>query len=757
MKKIIYSLSLLIAGVVMCAGTANAATYTAVASGNWSDNATWGGSAPGNNLTFDNIVIPAGITVTLNTDVDFDGGLLFSMQVNGELSSQDESELHLSSGSLTGNGTIDLSYFEVSGLSTMAFTGDMTVDRFRNNISLTLNLSTHLTVSDSLILEGGALAFGNGSNLMLEEDAVIKVDGGTINLNGGVYLGTEAYHVIYRGSSATSGVETSWAGMTDLMVDFEDEDQVLSLGNDAIIRGDIKQMSGWIDLNGNDLTIEGDYSNTSDGGFRGDAASSLIIKSTSNWSSDLWFDDNTEDLDNLHLNMGEGMSVNLMSDLSIHGDLMLEEGELKIMGSSELMMENGSNVMVDGGSLSTSNGTFNGDNSYNVWYMGSADGTGIEMTGSGLNDVNLDLDEEEGMVAMDQNYTVNGTLHLMNGNWDMNGKNLTLMGDFHSTSTGWMMGDENSDLNVAGSASWTDTMFFADNGNSLDQLYLNISGGNHMMLGSDLSVNTLNLNNGSLLIYDNMVTINSGGTMTGANEDKYVMIDGSGKLKIEMSSGSTYTTFHVGTMDGYSPAMVKYNSGATSSFMVGVEEGVYAVGTYGDDLSESESIVNRTWTVNSTAGATSDIDMKVWWSEDMEVNGFNRNNARISGFTGGNWDYSDMGSAVTTSNGMYEMTREDVINMGRFAVTDANSALEILQNSTLIAGVYPNPADEMLNVAIDGAAQIDLIDAYGKVVSTVNSKTAGIVEMNLVSLPAGMYYVRANANGAYTTQKVVKK
>lgn len=760
MKKFIYSFNVLVAGIVMCfSTTANAATYTAAASGNWTDAATWGGSAPGSNLTFDNIIIPAGMTVTLNTDVDFDGGLLFSMQVNGELSSEDDSELHMSSGSLTGNGTIDLSYFEVSGLSTIAFTGDMTVDTYRNDVSLTLNLSTHLTIGDSLILEGGALTFGNGSNLMLQQDAVIKVDGGSLALNGGVVLGTNAYHVLYRGSSATSGVESTWAGMTNLMIDMNDDNQVWTMGTDVVINGEIKQMAGWIDLNGNDMTINGNYNNTSDAGFRGDAASSLMINSTSNWTSDLWFDDNTEDLKDLHLNTGDAMSTELMSDLHIHGDLMLEEGELKIMGGSSLYMENGSNVRVDGGSLMTSNGVFNGDNNYNVWYVGGATETGVEMTGSGMNDLTLDLDDEEGMVAMDQDYTVHGDLHLMNGNWDMNGNDLTLMGGFHAEHTGWMMGDENSNLNVNGNASWTDTMFFADNGNMLDKLNLNITGGNHMMLGSDLTVKDINMNNGSILIYDNMLTLKTDGTISGNNENKYIMIDGSGKLKMEMTSGSssTYKTFPIGTMDGYSPAMIKYNSGATSSFMVGVEEGVYAVGTYGDDLSESESIVDRTWTVNSTAGATSNIDMKVWWSDDMEVNGFDRTNARITGFTDGNWDYSSMGSAVTTSNSMYEMSRQGVTKMGRFAVTDANSALEIPQNDALISGVYPNPAEEMLHVAVDGATQIQLIDAYGKVVSTANTNETAIVDLNLTALPAGMYYVRANANGTFATQKVIKK
>lgn len=757
MKKFTFALNVLAAGFVMCfCTTANAATYTAAASGNWSDGATWGGTAPGSSLTLDNIIIPAGITVTLDTDVDFDGGLLFSFQVNGTLSSEDDSELHISSGSLTGNGSIDLAYMEVSGLSTVAFTGDMDLETFRSDMSLNLSLGAHVNISDSLCLSGGSLTFGNGSNLVLATDAVIKRDGGSIALSGGIVTATEDYHVLYMGSSVTSGIETSWAGMQDLMIDLEDDDQVWSLGTDAVINGEVKQMSGWIALNGNDLTLNGNYNNTSESGFRGNAGSSLMIHSTANWTSDLWFDDNTEDLDNLHLNMSEGMSIKLMSDLSIHGDLMLEEGEVKVMGGSSLIMEDNSNVMVDGGSISTDNGVFDGSNDYNVWYIGSASETGIEMSGTGMQDLNIDLEDEEGMVAMDNNYTVHGDLHLTSGMLDLNENDLTLEGGFFAEEEGKLVADENSSLMLNGSASWTDTLYFADNGNTLDQLNINMTNG-HVMIGSDLTVNDLNLNNGSVLIFDNMLTIAPEGNITGYDEDNYVMIDGEGQLKIEMASGGSYTTFPVGTMDGYSPAMIQYNTGALSSFMVGVEEGVYANGTYGDDVSENESVVNRTWTVNSTAGATSNIDMKVWWAGSMEVNGFDRTDARITGYANGNWDMSEMGSAVTTSNGMYEMSRDGVTNMGRFAVTDANSALEIPQNNALISGVYPNPAEEKLNVVIDGAAEIALIDAYGKIVSSANTPASGIVEMDLTALPAGMYYVRANANGAFTTQKVVKR
>lgn len=758
MKKMIYSLNVFIAGIaLMCVSTANAATYTAVASGNWTSAATWGGTAPGNNLTFDNIVIPAGFTVTLNTDVEFNGGILFSMQVNGRLSSDANSDLVISGGSLTGNGTLELGYLEVSGLSTIGFTGDMNLDRFRNDISLNLNLGSHVNLSDTLFLTGGSLTLASGSNWTMETDAVIIVEGGSILLNGGIVTGTNAYHVRYTGNSLTSGIEATWAGMTNLTLDLADNSQVWSVGIDAVVNGEVKQMKGWIDLNGKDLTLKGNYNNTSGAGFRGDAASSLIISSGSNWTSNLMFDAGSQDLDNLHLNMGETTTLNLTSNLNIHGDLMLEKGEIKIMNGSSLTMEDNANVIVNKGSLATDNGIFNGTNDYNVQYVGTASETGIEMSGAGLNDVTLDLDEEEGTVTMSGNYTIHGDLHLLTGTLDLNEKDLTLNGGFHADGTGWMSSDANSNLTINGNASWTDTLFFVEGENLLDQLTLNVTGNHHILLGSDLKVNDLILTKGSVLIYDNTLIVASGGTITGADKDNYVMIDGNGELKMEMTAGGAFKTFPVGTMENYSPAMIQYNAGVTASFMVNVKEGVYAVGTYGANLSQTESVVDRTWKVSSSAGATSDIDMKVQWFGTEEKNGFDRTDARLAGFYNEHWDMSTMGSATTTSSGMYEMSRDGVSKMGLFALTDGQSALKVPENAALIAGVYPNPAEEILNIALDGAAQVELIDALGKTVSAIDAKESGVISMDLVALPAGMYYVKATANGSFTTQKVVKK
>lgn len=85
---------------------ANAATFTAVKSGQWTDASTWGSMAPGSYIISDNIIIPAGIVVTMDVSVNI-SGMLASLEVDGELLSTSTS-LNLNKGALYGTGVIKL-------------------------------------------------------------------------------------------------------------------------------------------------------------------------------------------------------------------------------------------------------------------------------------------------------------------------------------------------------------------------------------------------------------------------------------------------------------------------------------------------------------------------------------------------------------------------------------------------------------------------------------------------------------------------
>src|SRR3989344_4815596 len=111
----------------------------------------------------DNVVINAGVNVTLDMDFEY-SGLLNSIEVNGSLTtSSSDYMLDMTSGILSGTGTLTLHNLRFGSIATMTFTGDASIDKLWNNATA-LNLSGDLEINDSLFLDAGAMSVTAGSS-----------------------------------------------------------------------------------------------------------------------------------------------------------------------------------------------------------------------------------------------------------------------------------------------------------------------------------------------------------------------------------------------------------------------------------------------------------------------------------------------------------------------------------------------------------------------------------------------------------------
>ncbi|MBP5241893.1 MAG: T9SS type A sorting domain-containing protein [Bacteroidales bacterium] len=73
--------------------------------------------------------------------------------------------------------------------------------------------------------------------------------------------------------------------------------------------------------------------------------------------------------------------------------------------------------------------------------------------------------------------------------------------------------------------------------------------------------------------------------------------------------------------------------------------------------------------------------------------------------------------------------------------------------------IYPNPATDMLNIALEGTTvnEVIIIDIYGKTVAR-RAVTNGYNSLNINGLPAGMYFVQLRAdNDVKATKKLIKR
>src|SRR5690606_26421087 len=116
----------------------------------------------------------------------------------------------------------------------------------------------------------------------------------------------------------------------------------------------------------------------------------------------------------------------------------------------------------------------------------------------------------------------------------------------------------------------------------------------------------------------------------------------------------------------------------------------------------TESIVDGTWFITSSASTGLDLNLQLMWNANMEVNGFDRTNSYVSHYTNNMWDVM-AGASATASGNLYVMNRNNVTTLSPFTVADNNATLDVTNTvaNNVAINVYPNPATEMVNFTSD--------------------------------------------------------
>lgn len=752
---------LLVALFTFAMGTmANAATFTAIASGNWSSSTTWsGGVAPGTNITIDDIEIPNGITVTLDQNVEFNG-LLSTMEVMGTLNSTTNSTLTMTGGTITGSGTIDIDALVIGNFGGSSFTGDIMVKTF-TNAGATLVFTTLIDVTDELFLEAGSLTLDAGANLQLSQSATIRIDDGALIGNGGLFSTDNDYNIRYVGTSKNTGMELEGNSEVHVEVDLDNNTEVLTLSGDLNLTGNIDHKAGMFDISGQTLTLNGDYMSATGVMIMSDNSSAISLRTNGNVTGALMFDASNNSIGTFELDLASTGKVVVSTDLEVANELIIKNGDFQVDNAAKLSLGVDANIMIDNGTMIMTNSSFEGSTNYDVTYVGASKNAGLELNGSGLDNLTIDLDNNTATLILKSNAKVNGNLDLKAGILVMNNNDLELAGDFTRVNDAKIKGSAGSSIMVNAASKFTNKLSFTTDGEMLDGLTVNIGDGTDLEVESDLMVKTITFTNGSIMLEDNMITIDNGGSVTGANTSRYIKIDGEGMVKMMVGTNG-YTSFPVGTMTDYSPANLQLNSGSASNFTVHVAKGVWTAGTTGTDLALSESLVDRTWDIKSDAGANVDLDMKLEWMSSAEVNGFDRSKAYISHYTNGEWDVNATANATSTASGTYEISRKNITSLSPFAVSDNNGLTTgVTPVEVAINRVYPNPVTNKLNCEFSAneATTINVVDVSGKLVYTENIEAANnnmVHEIDFSSMPSGVYFVKISAENTQVVQKVIK-
>lgn len=521
------------------------------------------------------------------------------------------------------------------------------------------------------------------------------------------------------------------------------------------------------------LTLTGSSSITVNGTLSSAAGGSgLILSSGSNISGN-----GTLTLDSLVLGMSSGFGYtgtanvkrltslgynqSAAATINVSESIYLDAGQMNVSSGSVVLASHGQ-VVVSGGTMAASgSGNLGLSSAYTVTYSGNGPvNTSMELSGTGLGDINVNLSSGSSSVSLSSDLDVKGTLMLTSGMLTLNNHDLTFSGSggFSAAGTGSINSTVGSDITFASSTGFTGGVRFSSTGNKVNNLTVNMAGGaaTTAMLGSALTVNgTLDLQSGTLNVGTNTLTIAASGNTSGGSSSSYVITGTGGTLAMNLAAGGS-NTYQIGTASRYAPAIIAANTGgASGTVSVGVNNGVFAQGTSGSSISATNSVVNATWFVASTATTNINLNMQLMWSANMEVNSFDRTKAFISHYTSGSWDVTTAASATATTNGMYSISRNNITSLSPFTVTDKQLDLSVghLAGNTSLK-IYPNPATTVLN--FESAEKVDRVAIYDAIGHLVKSASVDGNVVAIADIPAGVYNVFTYSQGHVTVQKFVK-
>lgn len=453
------------------------------------------------------------------------------------------------------------------------------------------------------------------------------------------------------------------------------------------------------------------------------------------------------------------VSLSTFSQITVNDKLILNNS-IEFGTGGTLTMGANSNITISGGGIILSGGSLNLTAKYSVDYVSVNAITGMELSGSGLGSVTINVGVSN-KVTLGMNLTTNDSLTIVSGTLMLNGYNLTVNGVVSSGGAGLIFSTYLSSISIGSLASIAGTLTFDVSGDTVKNLSINIGGGGSVKIGSNLVVNgMLQFSAGYLDIQDNNLSIGLGGTIAGANANSYIITSGSGSLIMNALVNDT-TVFQVGTLTNYFPAAISLNNGSgTGTIGVNVSAGVYSKGITGIEISNYEPMVDATWLFQNNIGGSINANMKLSWEMATEVNGFTHGADYISHYES-IWDNIGDSMGAMVSGNLYFVTRDNIVSMSPFTIFDnqtiPTSITPVAGNSAMFE-IYPNPASDNLyvnNTGLTDAVYGEICDMLGQVVTTFQFKDSpGIIPVS--TLPGGIYMIRVYTDNTSVVKKFIK-
>lgn len=323
---------------VLLTFNSKALIYTAATSGNFSSTSTWvGGVVPPANLGANDIIIEAGITITLDVNLVLsNSNSLVQLQSNAAIQSTGSNYIVLSAGMITGdiNTSIDVDSVYI-GNTNIQYSGSITGKKITfagpnlpGNITIQANEYMYFTFGLTNLPPGSTIALGTGS-----PRPTIVMDGGSFLNSGANFNLATAYNVRYQQPSVSigSGDELAGAGLADIEIAVGQGNSV-GLDADLTVKGLLKLISGSLALNTSNFKLIMDGNSSFDPGgsgtIQGSPTAEIVITSAATDLGTVRFSGNVMNLEMKAVN--NAAELKLGSPLSVTGILTLQGGRINV-------------------------------------------------------------------------------------------------------------------------------------------------------------------------------------------------------------------------------------------------------------------------------------------------------------------------------------------------------------------------------------------------------------------------------------------
>ena len=238
-----------------------------------------------------------------------------------------------------------------------------------------------------------------------------------------------------------------------------------------------------------------------------------------------------------------------------------------------------------------------------------------------------------------------------------------------------------------------------------------VDNSNNISLAGAAGIGTnLTFTTGRVLLNGFDLNLASAATLTGFDNSKYFVTNGTGRLV--KNSLSTAFTFPVGfDASSYNPLSIT-QGGTVDNIGVRVLPSVLQNGTSGNAF--VKEVVDASWAVTEAVAGGSNLTITSTWAGTDELPGFNRAKTGISYYDGVGWDMLNTQTLAATGSGPYTVTRNSVTNLangGIFAVGTRPVLSQLLASpKTFLQGPYAG--GNLMNDQLRSAGLIPLLEPY---------------------------------------------